>query len=64
MIDGLTLHAIDEGPTDAARTVVLLHGTPGSIDDWVPVRETLRPGYPVVTPERLGMGWADAACAA
>jgi pimeloyl-ACP methyl ester carboxylesterase len=39
--------------------VVLLYGTPGSIDDWAPVRDELRGRYRVVTVERPGMGWSD-----
>jgi pimeloyl-ACP methyl ester carboxylesterase len=57
-IDGLDLYAIDEGPPDPIRTVVLLHGTPGSVADWTPVRIHLRDRYRVVTVERPGMGWS------
>lgn len=58
-IDGLRIWAVDEGPGDASQTVLLLHGTPGSIDDWSPVRSILRRRYRVVTVERPGMGVSD-----
>lgn len=58
-IDGLRLWAVDEGTSAPAQAVLLLHGTPGSIDDWAPVRDILRQRYRVLTVERPGMGFSD-----
>lgn len=59
-VDGLRMHLVDEGPRDAAETVLLLHGEPS----WsylyrfmIPV--VLEAGHRVVAPDLVGFGRSD-----
>ncbi len=50
------LYAIDEGSGE--RSIVLIHGAGGSIDDWSSLRSRLRKSFRVITVERPGNGWS------
>ncbi len=54
------MHYVDEGPRDAARTVLLLHGEPS----WSFLYRKMVPvladaGYRVVVPDFIGFGKSD-----
>jgi haloalkane dehalogenase len=56
----LRLHYVDEGPSDSAETVVLLHGEPS----WSYLYRTMIPvlaaaGFRVVAPDLVGFGRSD-----
>jgi len=56
----LRVHYLDEGPTDAAETVLLLHGEPS----WSYLYRTMVPvlvaaGHRVVAPDLVGFGRSD-----
>jgi haloalkane dehalogenase len=56
----LRLHYVDEGPSDSAETVVLLHGEPS----WSYLYRTVIPvlsaaGFRVVAPDLVGFGRSD-----
>jgi len=54
---GLHLNVFDQG---AGPAIVLVHGLPGSADDWQPLPERLiAAGYRVVRYDRLGYGHSD-----
>ena len=55
--DGLRLRILQAG---AGPDVLLLHGSPGSLDDWDPVARELGPSYRVTRMDRPGHGWSDA----
>lgn len=59
-VDGLRMHAVDEGPRGAAETVLLLHGEPS----WSYLYRTMIPigveaGHRVVAPDLVGFGRSD-----
>lgn len=59
-LDGLRLHYVDEGPADAARTWLCLHGP----DTWAyqfrdAIPAFLRAGHRVVVPDLVGFGRSD-----
>ena len=58
--DGLRVHYVDEGPSDAAHTVLCLHGEP----TWAYLYRRMIPvfreaGHRVVAPDWLGFGRSD-----
>jgi haloalkane dehalogenase len=58
--DTLRIHAVDEGPSDATETVLLLHGEPS----WSYLYRTMIPvitaaGYRAVAPDLVGFGRSD-----
>nr|WP_256440963.1 tRNA adenosine(34) deaminase TadA [Rhodoferax sp. AJA081-3] len=59
-LDGLRMHYLDEGPTDAARTYLCLHGNPAwsyLYRKMIPV--FLQAGQRVVAPDLIGFGKSD-----
>jgi haloalkane dehalogenase len=59
-VDGLRLHAVDEGPREAPETVLLLHGEP----TWSYLYRSMIPvlaaaGLRVVAPDLVGFGRSD-----
>lgn len=59
-LDGLRMHYLDEGPTDAARTYLCLHGNPAwsyLYRKMIPV--FLQAGHRVVAPDLIGFGKSD-----
>ena len=59
-VNGLTLHYLDWGPTDAAP-VVLLHGITGHARVWDHLAERLLPGRRVLALDQRGHGDSDPA---
>jgi pimeloyl-ACP methyl ester carboxylesterase len=55
-IAGMQVHFRDEGPRDAAQTVVLLHGTSSSLHTWEGWVHALKDKYRVVTFDMPGFG--------
>jgi len=55
-IDGMQVHVRDEGPRDAARTIVLLHGTGNSLHTWDAWARRLKERDRVVRLDRPGFG--------
>ncbi|WP_337186433.1 alpha/beta hydrolase [Phenylobacterium sp.] len=53
---GLRVHYRDEGPRDAARTLVLIHGFSASVHAWEPWVERLSNEYRIVTLDLPGHG--------
>jgi haloalkane dehalogenase len=59
-VDGLRIHYVDEGPSDAADTVLMLHGEPS----WSYLYRKMIPivagaGHRVVAPDLVGFGRSD-----
>jgi pimeloyl-ACP methyl ester carboxylesterase len=59
--DGLRLHYVDRG---AGPPVVLLHGNPGFVEDFLPVADSLARSHRVVAFDRPGHGYSARASAA
>ncbi len=53
---GVRVHYRDEGPRQAARTLVLIHGFSASLHAWEPWVERLSKDYRVVTLDLPGHG--------
>ncbi|MFQ3583070.1 MAG: haloalkane dehalogenase [Chloracidobacterium sp.] len=59
-VNGLRMHYVDEGPRDAAETVLLLHGEPS----WCFLYRKMIPilvaaGHRVIAPDLIGFGRSD-----
>ncbi len=59
-VDGLRIHYLDEGPTGAAETVLMLHGEPS----WCYLYRKMIPvitaaGYRAIAPDLVGFGRSD-----
>ena len=46
--------------TGAGQDILLIHGCPGSLEDWEPVAESLSRKYRVTAYDRPGHGYSDA----
>jgi pimeloyl-ACP methyl ester carboxylesterase len=55
-VDGTRLHYIMQG---TGQPVVLIHGNPGSAQDWLPVLNLLAARHKVIAFDRLGHGHSD-----
>jgi pimeloyl-ACP methyl ester carboxylesterase len=55
-VDGLTLRVADSGA--GAKSVILLHGILGSVEDWVTVIPLLETKYRVIAIDRPGHGYS------
>jgi pimeloyl-ACP methyl ester carboxylesterase len=55
-VDGVRLHYKDEGPADAERTIVFLHGFASSLYSWRHMMAALRDRYRVIAFDRPGFG--------
>ena len=58
-VDGRRLHYLDEGPRDAERTLLFVHGNPTWSFHWRRLIESLRGEYRCVAPDHLGCGLSD-----
>jgi haloalkane dehalogenase len=58
-VNGHNIHYIDEGPTDAEHTFVLLHGNPTSNYIWRNIVPHLSGHARVIAPDLIGMGKSD-----
>ena len=56
IIDGMPVHYRDQGPRDAERTVLLLHGTSASLHTWEGWVAELEEDYRVVSLDLPGFG--------
>jgi pimeloyl-ACP methyl ester carboxylesterase len=56
-IDGESIRYIQKG---RGQNILLIHGTPGSIEDWKPIIEQLSKNYKVTAFDRLGNGFSSA----
>jgi pimeloyl-ACP methyl ester carboxylesterase len=56
---GIATRAIDDGPAESSEAVVLLHGNPGSAEDWESVQPRLAEFARVVSFDLPGYGKAD-----
>ncbi|MEE9438545.1 MAG: alpha/beta hydrolase [Saprospiraceae bacterium] len=54
-IDNNRIRFLQEG---IGKDIILLHGTPGSIEDWTPIIKLLAKSYRVTTYDRLGHGYS------
>jgi pimeloyl-ACP methyl ester carboxylesterase len=55
-VNGAGLRVLQSG---AGRDVLLVHGSPGSIEDWAPVIDALPPTFRVTAFDRPGHGFSD-----
>lgn len=53
------LHYLDEGPRDAERTLLFVHGNPTWSFHWRRLIESLRGEYRCIAPDHLGCGLSD-----
>jgi len=60
-VDGIRLHYVDRG---AGAPVVLLHGNPGFVEDFLPVVDSLASTNRVIAFDRPGHGYSERATAA
>lgn len=58
-LDGPRLHHLDEGPADALRTLLFVHGNPTWSFHWRRLILSLRDRYRCVAPDHLGCGLSD-----
>ncbi|HEX6961669.1 MAG TPA: alpha/beta fold hydrolase [Lacipirellula sp.] len=58
-LDGSRLHFLDEGPRDARRTLLFVHGNPTWSFHWRRLIERFRGEYRCVAPDHLGCGLSD-----
>lgn len=58
-LDGLRLHYLDEGPAQAKRAVVMLHGNPTWSYYYRHLIQALRQHHRVVAPDHIGCGRSD-----
>jgi len=56
---GYRLHHLDEGPRDAAETLVMVHGNPTWSFYFRELVKAFRSGYRVVVPDHVGCGLSD-----
>lgn len=56
--DGLSLRYVQKG---TGPDVLLLHGSPGSVEDWDPVVERLAQHFRVTAYDRIGHGYSEGA---
>ena len=56
-INGEKVRYIQQG---TGKDILLIHGTPGSIEDWQPLLDTLSKNYRVTAFDRLGHGFSTA----
>jgi acyl-coenzyme A synthetase/AMP-(fatty) acid ligase/pimeloyl-ACP methyl ester carboxylesterase len=52
-------HVLDNGVTDPAGTLLCVHGNPTWSYLWRRMFAAAPPGWRVVAPDQLGMGWSD-----
>ncbi len=52
----LRVHELGAGPP-----ILFVHGSPGSIEDWLPMMEKLAPSHRVIAYDRPGHGFSDGA---
>ncbi len=57
-VDGLRTRYLQAG---SGPDVLLIHGSPGSVEDWAPVIDLLAPHFHVTAYDRPGNGYTDAA---
>jgi cis-3-alkyl-4-acyloxetan-2-one decarboxylase len=58
-VDGRRLHYLDEGPRDAQRTLLFVHGNPTWSFHWRRLIESLRGEYRCIALDHLGCGLSD-----
>jgi cis-3-alkyl-4-acyloxetan-2-one decarboxylase len=56
---GYRIHYVDEGPRDAAETLVMVHGNPTWSFHFRELIKAFRPRYRVVVPDHVGCGLSD-----
>jgi pimeloyl-ACP methyl ester carboxylesterase len=56
---GIRTHVLHGGDPDSREAVVLVHGNPGSSQDWAPLMQALAPFARVIAPDMPGFGHAD-----
>ncbi|PWW24115.1 acyl-CoA synthetase (AMP-forming)/AMP-acid ligase II [Geodermatophilus normandii] len=54
-----TWHVLDNGVTDPVGTLLCVHGNPTWSYLWRRLLAAAPPGWRVVAPDQLGMGWSD-----
>lgn len=60
VFDGLRLHYLDEGPSDAPLTWLCLHASPAWSEVWRPMLPVFtQAGHRVVAPDLIGFGRSD-----
>jgi pimeloyl-ACP methyl ester carboxylesterase len=52
-------HVLDNGVTDPVGTLLCVHGNPTWSYLWRRLLAAAPPGWRVVAPDQLGMGWSD-----
>jgi pimeloyl-ACP methyl ester carboxylesterase len=55
-VDGLSLRYLQQG---TGPDVLLLHGSPGSVEDWEPVLQPLAARFRVTAYDRIGHGYSE-----
>ena len=55
VVEGTPLRVLQNGQ---GRDVLLIHGSPGSIEDWTPLMNTLSRSFRVTAYDRPGHGWS------
>jgi acyl-coenzyme A synthetase/AMP-(fatty) acid ligase/pimeloyl-ACP methyl ester carboxylesterase len=58
-VDGHTWHLLDNQVADPVGTLLCVHGNPTWSYIWRRVLAEARPGWRVVAPDQLGMGWSE-----
>jgi cis-3-alkyl-4-acyloxetan-2-one decarboxylase len=58
-VGGARLHYVDEGPRDAARTLLFVHGNPTWSFHWRRLIQDQRQVFRCVAPDHLGCGLSD-----
>ena len=59
LLNDRRLHYLDEGPRDAERTLLFVHGYPTWSFHWRRLIESLRGEYRCIAPDHLGCGLSD-----
>ena len=58
-VDGHQLHYLDEGPRQAAQTLLMVHGNPTWSFYWRDLVKAFSPSARCIVPDHIGMGLSD-----
>ncbi|MEY4577408.1 MAG: hypothetical protein RL701_2111 [Pseudomonadota bacterium] len=57
-VRGIPLRVLQNGLKAQGHDVLLIHGSPGSLEDWTPVYDALKSEFRVTVFDRQGHGWS------